>query len=78
MTRRLTITAALLTALTLGVLNSVTAQDAQPAPAPNVSQPGAAAPNVTFGQRTYYLEIFMVVVLFGGALFAVCRSSERR
>jgi hypothetical protein len=78
MIRRLTITAALLTALTLCALNSLSAQDARPAPAPNVSRPGTAAPNVSFGQRTYYLEVFMVVVLFGGALFAVCRSSERR
>jgi|GEM_PF-2460245 hypothetical protein len=78
MIRRLTITAVMLTSLTLGVSSSVLAQDAQPGPAPNVTRPGAAAPNVTFGQRTYYLEIFMVVVLFGGALFAVCRSSERR
>ncbi len=25
----------------------------------------------------YFLEYFMVIVLFGGALFAVCRSSRR-
>lgn len=78
MTRRLTCIAALLTALVLGAQGSLSAQAPAPAPAPNVTQPGAGAPNVTFGRQTFYWEIAMVVVLFGGALYAVCRSSERR
>ena len=77
MFRRLTSIAALLIALTCCFPGPVTGQDPPAAPAQNV-QPGGAAPNVSFGQRTYYLEIFLVVALFGGALFAVCKSSNRR
>lgn len=40
---------------------------AQDVPAPNVSL-----------NRTYWVEIAIVVILFGAALFAVCRSSGRR
>lgn len=61
---------ALLIALTFGLAGPVAAQ----APA----QPGTPAPNVSFGQKTYYFEIFLVVALFGGALYAVCRSSNRQ
>jgi len=39
-----------------------------PAPAPNV--------NVT-STRNYYFDIAIVVLLMGGALFAICRSSHR-
>lgn len=35
------------------------------------------APNVSIG-RSYWVEIAIVVILFGAALFAVCRSSGRR
>lgn len=38
---------------------------------PNVAQ------NISSG-RSYYFEIALIVVLFGAALFAVCRSSFRR
>lgn len=77
MFRRLTSIAAILIALTCSVPGPTFGQDPPVTPAPNV-QPGGAAPNVSFGQRTYYLEIFLVVALFGGALYAVCRSSNRR
>lgn len=77
MFRRLTVIAAILTALTCCAVHPVVAQAPPVAPAQNV-QPGSPAPNVTFGQRTFYFEIFLVVALFGGALFAVCRSSNRR
>ena len=76
MFRRLTAIAAILIALTCCAARPAAAQ-APVAPAQNV-QPGAPAPNVTIGQRTFYFEIFLVVALFGGALFAVCRSSNRR
>lgn len=39
--------------------------------APNIAQ------NVSSG-RSYYFEIALVTVMFGAALFAVCRSSFRR
>ncbi len=35
------------------------------------------AQNISSG-RSYYFEIALVVVLFGAALYAVCRSSFRR
>ncbi|MBM83825.1 MAG: hypothetical protein CMJ78_24990 [Planctomycetaceae bacterium] len=41
-----------------------------PAPAP------APAPGVT-ASRSYYFDIALVVLLFGAALFAICRSSRR-
>ena len=45
----------------------VSAQDAAP-------KSGVVTSSSTSG---YYLEYFMVIVMFGGALFAVCRSSRR-
>ncbi len=45
---------------------SVGAQDAAQQPAQNISS-----------GRTYYFEIALLVVLFGGALFAVCRGSHQ-
>ena len=43
---------------------------------PVTAQAQQAAQNISSG-RTYYFEIGLLVVLFGGALFAVCRSSAR-
>lgn len=44
---------------------------------PLVFAQDVAAPNVSLN-RTYWVEIAIVVILFGAALFAVCRSSGRR
>ena len=41
------------------------------------TQPAAPAPNVGIN-RSYWFEICLVVVLIGGALWAVCRSSNRQ
>ena len=38
---------------------------------------GQAVPNITV-ERSYTFDIAIVVVVFGAALFAVCRSSQRR
>lgn len=40
-------------------------------------QPATPAPNVSVS-RSYWFEICLVVVLIGGALWAVCRSSNRQ
>lgn len=41
-----------------------------------LAQAPAPAQNVVSG-RSFTVEIGIVVVMFGGALFAVCRSSSR-
>jgi hypothetical protein len=38
---------------------------------------GQVVPNITV-ERSYTFDIAIVVVVFGAALFAVCRSSQRR
>ena len=43
---------------------------------PILAQTVPPVPNVSSG-RSYNVDIGIVVVLFGGALFAVCRSSNR-
>lgn len=68
MTRRLTILIALLPALCLLFAATAMAQEAAP-----VQQ----APVVSSG-RSYWFEIVLILVLFGAALFAICRSSLRR
>jgi hypothetical protein len=46
---------------------------------PAAPQPGAAPPgdSVVVPGRPLYVEGALVLVLFGAALFAVCRSSRR-
>lgn len=49
--------------------------------APSIVSAQDAAPKsgvvTSSSTSNYYLEYFMVIVLFGGALFAVCRTSRR-
>jgi hypothetical protein len=43
-----------------------------------VAQQGGSMPgNVQVAGRSFYVESIIVVLLIGGALFAVCRSSRR-
>ena len=51
---------------------------AGPAPAPAKEGLGAPLPsNTTVSGRMYVVEGIVVVLLFAGAVFAVCRSSQR-
>ncbi len=59
-----------LTALVMTLLAgsfAIAQQPTQPGPAPNVGI-----------SRSYWFEICLVVLLVGGALWAVCRSSNRQ
>lgn len=47
------------------------------APTGLLAQAQPAAPAQPVFVRSWYLEIGLVVVLFAGALFAVCKSSRR-
>lgn len=58
----------------LGILTGFT--DGVLAGAGLMAQSAAPVSNVVSG-RSYTVEIGIVVVMFGGALFAVCRSSNR-
>ena len=49
---------------------------AQAAPAPKAGAPIPPS-NVTAPGRMYIVEGIVVVLLFAGAVFAVCRSSQR-
>jgi hypothetical protein len=49
------------------------AQATPPAPAPGTPLP----PNVTVPGRLYVMEGIVVVLLFAGAVFGVCRASGR-
>ena len=75
--RQLLWTGSVLLALGLGssLLPSAFAQNPAPAPA------GGAAPVpggvTTVNQSNNILEYGLVIVMFGAALFAVCRSSRR-
>lgn len=57
-----------LIALVFGLANVAWAQGVVPNP---------SGPTVSSG-RSYYFEIGLVLVMFGAALYAVCRSSFRR
>lgn len=57
-----------------GILEGSAVTTLAQAPAPTLQQP---SPVVTSG-RSYYFECGLVVVLFGAALYAVCRGSFRR
>ena len=61
--------------LALGVGSSVFAQN--PAPAPAGGTTPAAGGVTTVNQSNNILEYGLVIVMFGAALFAVCRSSRR-
>ena len=61
--------------LALGIGSSVFAQN--PAPAPAGGTTPAPAGVTTVNQSNNILEYGLVIVMFGGALFAVCRSSRR-
>jgi len=52
----------------LSVVGLAHAQTPPPAPLPS---------NVTVAGRSYIVESIVVVVLFAGAIFAVCRTSGR-
>ena len=44
----------------------------------SLAQEAAASSGVkSQSTNNYYIDAFLVIVLFGGALFAVCRSSRR-
>ena len=61
--------------LTLGIGSSVFAQNPAPAPAGGTAPaPGGVT---TVNQSNNILEYGLVIVMFGAALFAVCRSSRR-
>ncbi len=49
------------------------------APSIVLAQDAAPKSGVVTSSSTsnYFLEYFMVIVMFGGALFAICRSSRR-
>ena len=63
------------TLLGLGFGPSVFGQDQQPAAASGKAP--ASGGVTTVNQSNYYLEYGIVLVMFGAALFAVCRSSRR-
>ena len=61
--------------LVLGIGSSVFAQNPAPAPAGGTTPaPGGVT---TVNQSNNILEYGLVIVMFGAALFAVCRSSRR-
>ena len=61
--------------LALGLGSSVFAQNPPPAPAGGTTPaPGGVT---TVNQSNNILEYGLVIVMFGAALFAVCRSSRR-
>ena len=61
--------------LALGLGSSLFGQNPAPAPAGGTSPaPGGV---VTVNQSNNILEYGLVIVMFGAALFAVCRSSRR-
>ena len=61
--------------LALGIGSSVFAQNPAPAPAGGTTPaPGGVT---TVNQSNNILEYGLVIVMFGAALFAVCRSSRR-
>ena len=64
MSSRLTRLALLAIGLILAIAPPASAQTATPAP--------------VVSARSYTVEIAIVVIMFGLALFAVCRSSQRR
>jgi hypothetical protein len=73
MSKRLTILCTLLAViLTAGAV--VLAQEGAAAPA---NRSPAPAPNVSIS-RSYWFEIVLVVVFAGGAIWSVCRSSNRQ
>lgn len=64
--------------LPLGRAIAVAASLLLPAPAPLFGQTATpTTPTVVTGGRSLTLEVIVVVVMFGLALFAVCRSSRR-
>lgn len=73
MSKRIAILCTVLTFF-LAVGTVVLAQEGAAAPA---NQSPAPAPNVTIS-RSYWFEIALVVVFAGGALWSVCRSSNRQ
>lgn len=65
-----------LLAASLGIQNSAAAE---PAVAPVVAQvpAGQAPPSNVTSSRSFFFDYALLVVLFGAAMFAVCRSSNR-
>lgn len=61
--------------LALGIGSSVFAQNPPPAPAGGTAP--ASGGVTTVNQSNNILEYGLVIVMFGAALFAVCRSSRR-
>jgi hypothetical protein len=49
----------------------------QPGAAPDAGSPPTGGSTVVVSGRTLYVEGALVLVMFGAALFAVCRSSRR-
>lgn len=75
--RQLLWTGSVLLALGIGSSVSPSAFGQNPAPAPTGGTTPAAGGVTTVNQSNNILEYGLVIVMFGGALFAVCRSSRR-
>ncbi len=75
--RRLLWTGSVLLALGIGSSLSPSAFGQNPAPAPAGGTTPAAGGVTTVNQSNNILEYGLVIVMFGAALFAVCRSSRR-
>jgi hypothetical protein len=73
MSKRLAIFCTIL-AVVLAAGTVVLAQEGAAAPA---NRSPAPAPNVS-SSRSYWFEIVLVVVFAGGAIWSVCRSSNRQ
>ena len=75
--RQLLWTGSVLLALGLGSSLSPSAFGQNPAPAPTSGAAPAPGGVTTVNQSNNILEYGLVIVMFGAALFAVCRSSRR-
>jgi hypothetical protein len=70
-------TGSVLFALALGSSLSSSVFGQNPAPAPTSGTAPATGGVTTVNQSNNILEYGLVIVMFGAALFAVCRSSRR-